>query len=564
MPELSPSVDIALPQRAAWTGIAIRPWLTGSLVTLTFVPWLFLHAKNLWERPHYQFFPLVLAGSVLLAVRAAREVTHAVPGQRRVTFLMLGCCWGLLGLATLLTSPWLGTIAALLMLAAVLHAVGGWGLFRSLLPAWAFLWLLVPPPANWDQRLMTGLRGLSARWSSSVLDVLGIAHVPAGNVIEIARQRLLVEEACSGIHSLLAVITCTLFFTLWFRYGLVRTLLLLAAAVWWVLLANVARVVLLAAVSSSWGIDLSHGWRHEALGLLLFALVLALTLSTDCLLRFFRPLPQPSTDLTDPITPGEVASEEHLPAPTDHGPSPLTSGTVAAGFAVLAVAELLLLLPTLDASPEPPASVRAAHSLGADALPAQLGPWQRQQFETRRGAVFGEFSRTWTYTLGLRKAIVSIDYPFSEWHELTRCYRGQGWEFADELRPVLPQSDGGAAAVEVLFRRRPDRHAYLCFGLFDEQGTCLTPPDHNSGPAPDEGFWNGLAQRARNAAVRARRLAGGAPPSPAGPVCFQVQVFIEGYAPLREAEQEHARKLFEAAREAIRQAMQNELRRARS
>ena len=36
------------------------------VVVLAFVPFLMLLARYLWSRPHYQFFPLILVGFVLL------------------------------------------------------------------------------------------------------------------------------------------------------------------------------------------------------------------------------------------------------------------------------------------------------------------------------------------------------------------------------------------------------------------------------------------------------------------------------------------------------------------
>jgi exosortase len=246
MSQLELPVEMAPPRRAAPLPVPSRLYITGGLLTLACLPWLFLHAANLWQRSEYQFFPLVLAGSVVLAVRAVKGLNAWVPGARRLTFALLGCCWVGLLLASLPYSPRLGTMAALVLLGVALYAVGGAALCRRLLPAWAFLWLFGLPPTSLDQRLMTGLQGLTARWSSNVLDVFGVWHVLAGNVIEVPGQRLLVEDACSGVHSLFAVLTCTLFLAIWLRYHWLRALLLLAMAVFWVLLANVARVVAVA------------------------------------------------------------------------------------------------------------------------------------------------------------------------------------------------------------------------------------------------------------------------------------------------------------------------------
>jgi hypothetical protein len=82
----------------------------------------------LWERPHYQFFPLVPLGAAALAWGNARRLGSLEPGSRRGVALLVTGSWMVLALSCFLISPWLGSVAALAMLAAVIHAVGG-GLF---------------------------------------------------------------------------------------------------------------------------------------------------------------------------------------------------------------------------------------------------------------------------------------------------------------------------------------------------------------------------------------------------------------------------------------------------
>src|SRR5262249_15053610 len=152
--------------------------------------------------------------------------------------------------------------------------------------AWLLLWLAVPPPLELDRDLILWLQGWTTRWSSAVLDALGVFHLTAGNVVEVDGQLLLVEGACSGVNSLVSVLACALFLMLLAERPPLRSLLLLAAAVGWVLAANVARVVGVAWLAARAGIDVSAGWRHEAFGLALFAVAVVLIVSTDGLLSF--------------------------------------------------------------------------------------------------------------------------------------------------------------------------------------------------------------------------------------------------------------------------------------
>src|SRR5262245_29185799 len=63
------------------------PLVAAGLLGLAHLPMLIAHGKQLWMRPHYQFYPLVLAGAALLAVPAvqlARAATAAVSGRAKV------------------------------------------------------------------------------------------------------------------------------------------------------------------------------------------------------------------------------------------------------------------------------------------------------------------------------------------------------------------------------------------------------------------------------------------------------------------------------------------------
>ncbi len=115
-------------------------------------------------------------------------------------------------------------------------------------------------------------------------------HLTEGNVIKITSRPLMVEEACSGVSSLFAVVGVTLFYVLWTGRKPVAAALLVLAASFWVVLGNIARVVAVVFAEATWGIDLASDWRHEVGGFVIFAAVLGLTLSTDRLLRFLAAL----------------------------------------------------------------------------------------------------------------------------------------------------------------------------------------------------------------------------------------------------------------------------------
>jgi exosortase len=527
--------------RPAARPLALGLVVAGAVVVLAHLPLLVQHGRQLWLRPHYQFFPLVLLGSLVLAFLRLRDGERLAPGSPRWSWPLLALAWFVLVLAELLYSSWLAAVAALALLAAALFTLGGGRLLRAALPAWLLLWLAVPPPFELDRSLILGLQSLTARWSSSALDVLGVLHVMAGNVVESSGRRLLVEEACSGVNSLFSVLACTVFFVLLARRPFPWSLTLIAAAIAWVLAANVARVVFVTYASVRWGIDLTSGWRHDALGLLLFALALVLLASTDQLLQF----------LLKPATPGRPKHEPAVAAAetaTGCGLPWGVAGGLSAAYALLLAGHLSLYGIGREAgvvtAPGPVAA--AVDGLDADTLPERCEHWQRLGFahETRNlGSAFGERSVTWTYHLGQNAGAVSLDYSFPGWHDLTRCYTGQGWRIEGEV----VQEAAPEGYVEVQLTKPAYRSGYLLYCQFDEQGVPLEPRrggSHLSVHRHESAlrhFWERVSPTATPL--------GGDPP---GPV-YQLQLFVESYAPLSLPEQHAARELFLRARHDLRE-----------
>jgi exosortase len=527
--------ELTLPRAVGW-GAA----LLVAVPVIAHVPLLVQHGRQLWLRPHYQFFPLVFVGAAVLAYTRLRSFRPVARGNPWLAGAGLAAAWLLLAAAELLDSSWLGTVAVLGLLPVLAYAVGGAEAVRRSWPAWALLWLVVPPPLELDRNFILGLQAWTSRWSSAALDALGVFHVRAGNVIETDGRKLMVEQACSGINSLFSVLACTLFVVLLTRRGAVRGALLLAAAVGWVLVANVARVVAVAVLETRWGIDASTSWRHEALGLLLFAAAVGLLLSTDQLLAF----------LSHPTPSGPAPA----PAPVDPPPArrPAGVGRLGGLAAVAATAYLTLFGLHWALAGRSPAAAGAPPPLAddRDLLPAAVEGWERTEFASQArdsGSFFGERSQVWTYRRGDRTVLVSLDYPFPSWHDLTRCYTGQGWQV--DAQAVRAEAGGPGGCVEVRLSKPAYRSGYLLFCEFDRAGRPLQA--RPGGP---------LLSTFRHASTFRRvwaRLGGEAEAEaaadPPGAV-YQLQLFAESYSPLTDEEEASVRSLLLRAQGRVREA----------
>lgn len=529
------------PATLAWLGACY-----GAVILLAFGPLLQEHAANLWLRPHYQFFPLALVGAALLAWSYGRsKLTTLTPGNSGVTLAGFTVVWALLAVGEVFFSPMLAAVAFMLLLAVVIYAAGGASLMRTLLPAWAFLWITVPPPFGLDRQVVLGLQTLTSNLSSDVLDTLGVLHLLDGNVVQISGRRLLVEEACSGVSSLVAILASALFLILWLRRPWPRALLLIASAIGWVLVSNCVRVVSIAYVYDRWDLDLSIGIKHELLGLGCFVLAVLLIWSTDRLFLFLVP-----------------SAARPMPAAAPHSTQALRLGMLQplARVASLPMAVAFGLLFLLHASvygltTQGPGELLAGlDRLGRDTLPEELAGWKRDGFtEEKRemGSAYGEHSKMWVYKRGQRTASVAIDYPFAKFHVLDECYLNQGWtldrhteqhgEAAEHAPPFF---------VELRLHKAALRNGYLLYCQYSQGGVCL---EHEAGAV------RGTLRRFEDAAARWRQRVGSRPatetPVASGPV-YQFQVFVDGNRPLTADEVQQVRQLFFRATEGLRKELQ--------
>jgi exosortase/archaeosortase family protein len=331
----------------------------------------------------------------------------------------------------------------------------------------------------------------------------------AGNVLELPGQKLFVDEACSGIQSLVAIVAFTALFVVLTERPCVRAILLLCGSVFWAVAANLVRIVTIAVVKVEAGLDLSSGWRHELLGLGMFLLLLLMCLSTDRICEFlFAPVnlvgrgnllsrawnwsmggtPQrlDSADASD----SDATLVGDRPASVESAFEPARSRmfgsrAVAALYLALGVVQVLALRVPKPAAGDltgsPTRLLAIAESLEGELLPEEQAGWRRTDFSVRQRdqrSEFGEFSRIWSYQSAGAAAAFALDYPFYGWHDLTACYRGQGWEVAQRRVVTVERGDGepGWSYIEAELRRPDGDLSYLYFSLFDQFGRPLAPP----------------------------------------------------------------------------------------
>lgn len=564
----------AMERREAWV-IAL---IAGSVL-----PLFAFHLHYLWQKPHYQFFPLLLIGIGGLvwqrwgAERPEFRIERQSGRALGRSFSLPGTAVLLLGLVVLaagvaMFSPWVVAVATLLTAAGLILGLAEPARWRQWLPVWALLWFLIPPPMGFDQEVVTRLQLTVSRASSLMLDVFGIGHLMEGNVLVLPGNRLLVEEACSGINSLFTLLAITAVFVVGTRRPLMWSGLLLASSACWAGLTNVVRVVTVAVVQASYGWDLSSGWPHTLLGWATVGVALLMVICTDRLLAFLLGpiVPAGLAHELNPIsrawnwcvgwsraTASEWEREEDFAARDEErlrNPPPSSRNFggrrklrvprwIVAGFVMAGVLHLLCM--GADFLPERRMDAQRLsrpNLFRSSDLPAAVGGWKQVNYTTEdHQGSWGDFRQIWTYRSQHGDALISVAYPFNGWHDLRNCYTGAGWKMlARAERSSGSAAEEAAPYLEAQMRGPAGEYGLLLFSLVDQTGRAVDMSRRVTWRSlvakfADNPFWNCLPKVTL----------------PGYRATFQVQTLITSEEAPSIPRQQAIRSLFVAARQAL-------------
>ena len=518
-----------------------------ALLVIGHAPLLVKFLQNLNTRPQYEFYPLVMLAAAALGWDRLREAADergrealTRRGSWRVALALFALSFAVLAAGAGLRLRWVAPLSGWLTLAGVVWRIGGATLARALWPAGLMLLVIVPPPMHLDQVLATKLRTLAVAASDGALDLISVPHAVSGNVIEIPGHRLLIEEACTGLNSLMAVIAFSLLYGLWWRRPVGTLVLLVVSSAVTVVVANIFRITFGAWLQATYDVNLLKGSAHELVGLVLFAACIGVVTGVDAILarlsrrrRAATRAPRgPRRGVTFQPASTTNEADRHdasaaLRRPVIAGKGRWVWWPLALAFAGLGVYVQVHLGPYWRAS--------RLDENAKFSLPAQVAGWELQAESDRfveRPALVGSRSHVWTFRRGNLSAVVGLDYPFHGYHDVAGCYTATGWSLLarEDVQPVDAGVTRRFAAAEI--RNPRDANGYVLFGTFDESGTWHAPVERAVGGS--------LADRLRTA----QRLAEEVP-------TYQLQALLVTPSPPTPEERSMVRQLFQVAQEEL-------------
>lgn len=377
------------------------------------------------------------------AIKAAAGRGSMFLGGGMVVLAVLLLIAGTLG-AELFTQR----ISMVMMLAGLAVHFYGVRLLNLLAVPFALLLLAIPIPQIVFNRIAFPLQIWASQMAVWGIRLFEVPTLRKGNVIEILPRgsmqtiSLEVVEACSGIRSLMTLVTLALILAYFTRRGdgggrlgnlstsdLLRAFALMVLAVPIAVLTNAARVTATGVLTYYYGKQATEGSWHDLSGWLVYVTALALLLAANYLLiKVFRP-----------GTSGEMPIGDNEPANVRSTPIlPVIVLLLAAGAAVNWFAF------RSEATPS---------RRGLAELPATLGDWRQKGSEFRFDAGVESVLKTTDYTMREytlpdgRIANIYVGYYASQrtgatYHSPQNCLPGAGWVMTDPQYIDITTPDG--------------------------------------------------------------------------------------------------------------------------
>ena len=250
-------------------------------------------ARQWWDDPNYSHGFLVPLVSGYLVWQRRADLASLSPKGSALGLPVLLAGIGALLLGDVASENFLARSSLIVVLAGLVLSHLGRETFRVLALPLLFLFFMVPLPATLFYAVAFPLQGLAARNAAWTLDLLGVPVLIDGNVIHLSQISLGVTEACSGIRSLISLLTVAVAWAVLTRPGRWRTAVLLAAVIPITVLANAARVVITGLIGQRFGVEYAEGFFHTFSGWVLFLLALACFLGLDSLMRLVQARREP-------------------------------------------------------------------------------------------------------------------------------------------------------------------------------------------------------------------------------------------------------------------------------
>lgn len=171
-----------------------------------------------------------------------------------------------------------GSIITLLPVSMVLFVWGtvlflfGFKLFRLCFFPLFFLLFMIPAPSQIYTALTNPLQVIVTKVTVAMASMMGVLVYREGNVIHLPDMSFQVVQACSGLRSIMMMLTLGAIFGYFSLRSPFMRIILITAGIPIAIIVNIFRVFFMVIAYNYFKFNLTEGTPHTILGLLVFAL----------------------------------------------------------------------------------------------------------------------------------------------------------------------------------------------------------------------------------------------------------------------------------------------------
>lgn len=185
--------------------------------------------------------------------------------------------------------PFVNRIAMLICLTGGILFLFGWSRLKTIAFPVLFLLLMIPIPAVIFNPITFPLQLLSSRFGEWSLAACQVPVLREGNIIQLANTSLEVAEACSGIRSLISLLTLAVVYGYFIESRIWVRVVLAIASVPVAIAANAFRVAGTGLAAHFYGAEAAEGFFHSFSGWLVFVSAFIMLFVLHRLLLFWKP-----------------------------------------------------------------------------------------------------------------------------------------------------------------------------------------------------------------------------------------------------------------------------------
>lgn len=274
-------------QAKATIPAVVAEWFPALLgLVLLFVPTYVDLARSLWISEDQAHGPIILGVALFFFWQQHRKINElpAVPAKAGWPVFVFGLLLYILGRSQDILLFEVGS--QIPVLAGLLLILRGWAAVRILWFPLLFLIFMVPLPGSVVDALTLPMKTGVSWATEQVLYWLDYPISRSGVILQIGQYKLLVADACAGLHTLFTLEALGLLYLHVMRHeSVVRNALLAITIIPISFTANTIRVIALTLITHHYGDEAGQGFLHGFAGMVLFINALLLIIGVDLLLQ---------------------------------------------------------------------------------------------------------------------------------------------------------------------------------------------------------------------------------------------------------------------------------------